>query len=130
MAGFRQIKSPVALAAFGAFFVPEPVGTCPVLLAAIWWLWRKLYYSDDADLFLEISDRNLSFYIFRAGQRAPTTVVLHIGNLAWPAQPAAFHTVCPYKIKQERSSLRAREFVCCGFDQDESTTQNRRGHRR
>lgn len=73
MAGFRQIKSPVALATFGAFFVPEPVGICFVLLAAIWWLWRKLYRSDEADLFLEISDRNLSFYIFRAGQSAPAS---------------------------------------------------------
>ena len=72
MAGFRQIKSPVALATFGAFFVPEPLGTCLVLLAAIWWLWRKLYYSDDADLLLEISNRNLSFYIFRAGQNITT----------------------------------------------------------
>ncbi len=87
MAGFRQIKSPVALATFGAFFVPEPVGTCLVLVAAIWWLWRKLYYSEDADLFLEIYDRNLSFYIFRTGQSAPTTVVLPIGRLTWPATP-------------------------------------------
>lgn len=76
MAGFRQIKSPVALATFGAFFVPEPLGTCLVLLAAIWWLCRKLYYSDDADLLLEVSDRDLSFYIFRAGQSAATTMVL------------------------------------------------------
>lgn len=68
MAGSTQIKSPVALATFGAFFVPEPLGTCLVLLAALWWLWRKLYYNDDADLLLEVSDRNLSFYIFRAGQ--------------------------------------------------------------
>jgi hypothetical protein len=79
MAGFRQIKSPVALATFGAFLVPEPLGTCLVLLAAIWWLWRKLYYSHDADLLLELSDRNLSFYIFRAGQNvtrlAPATPV-------------------------------------------------------
>jgi hypothetical protein len=35
---FRQINSPVALAAFGAFFVPEPLGMCLVLAAAIWWL--------------------------------------------------------------------------------------------
>lgn len=84
MAGFRQIKSPVALATFGAFFVPEPLGTCLVLLAAIWWLWRKLYYSDNADLFLDISDRNVSFYIFRAEQSAATTVVLPIGHAARP----------------------------------------------
>jgi hypothetical protein len=91
MAGFRQIKSPVALATFGAFFVPEPLGTCLVLLAAIWWLWRKLYYSDDADLFLELSDRNLSFYIFRTGQSEATTLVLPIGHAASRTLPA-FHT--------------------------------------
>jgi len=38
MTKFHQIKSPVALAAFGAFFVPEPLGICLVLAAAIWWL--------------------------------------------------------------------------------------------
>jgi hypothetical protein len=34
----RQIKSPIALAAFGAFFVPEPLGMCVVIASAIWWL--------------------------------------------------------------------------------------------
>ena len=38
MTKFRQIKSPGALAAFGAFFVPEPFGICVVLASAIWWL--------------------------------------------------------------------------------------------
>jgi hypothetical protein len=38
MTRFYQIKSPGALAAFGAFFVPEPFGTCLVLASAIWWL--------------------------------------------------------------------------------------------
>lgn len=37
----REIKTPPALAAFGAFFVPEPLGACLVLAAAIWWLCRK-----------------------------------------------------------------------------------------
>ena len=36
----REIKSPPALAALGAFFVPEPLGACLVLAAAIWWLCR------------------------------------------------------------------------------------------
>jgi hypothetical protein len=39
---FREIKSPVALATLGAFAVPEPLGTCFVLAAAIWWSCRKL----------------------------------------------------------------------------------------
>jgi hypothetical protein len=39
----REIKSPAALATFGAFFVPEPFGTCFLLAAAIWWSCRKLY---------------------------------------------------------------------------------------
>jgi len=38
----RKIKSPTALAAFGAFFAPEPFGVCFVLIAAIWWWCRKL----------------------------------------------------------------------------------------
>ena len=38
----REIKSPVALAACGIFLVPEPLGMCLVLAAAIWWLWRKI----------------------------------------------------------------------------------------
>lgn|GEM_PF-5952112 len=39
---FREIKSPVALAILGAFVVPEPLGTCFMLAAAIWWSCRKL----------------------------------------------------------------------------------------
>jgi len=42
MKRLRQIKSPAALATFGAFFVPEPLGACVVLAAAIWWSFRKL----------------------------------------------------------------------------------------
>lgn len=42
MARFRDIKSPVALAAVGAFLVPEPLGTCLVLAAVMWWFGRKL----------------------------------------------------------------------------------------
>ena len=38
MTTFSQINSPVALAAFGAFFVPEPLGMCLVLAAGLWWL--------------------------------------------------------------------------------------------
>jgi hypothetical protein len=42
MVKFRRIKSPLALAACGAFLVPEPFGACFVLAAAIWWLCRKM----------------------------------------------------------------------------------------
>jgi hypothetical protein len=42
MKRLRKIKSPAALATLGAFFVPEPLGACVVLAAAIWWLYRKL----------------------------------------------------------------------------------------
>jgi hypothetical protein len=41
MKRLRKIKSPGALAAVGAFFVPEPFGAFVVLAAAIWWLYRK-----------------------------------------------------------------------------------------
>ena len=44
----REIKTPPALAAFGAFFVPEPLGACLVLAAAIWWLCRKPFGRADA----------------------------------------------------------------------------------
>ena len=37
-----QIKTPTALAALGAFFTPEPLGTCIVLIAAVWWSCRRL----------------------------------------------------------------------------------------
>jgi hypothetical protein len=50
----RHIKSPAALATFGAFFVPEPLGACVVLAAAIWWSCRKLSRSRPGGL-------NLSF---------------------------------------------------------------------
>ena len=39
---FRKIKSPTALAVFWAFFVPEPFGTCLMLIAAIWWSCLRL----------------------------------------------------------------------------------------
>jgi hypothetical protein len=42
MVKFSRINSPLALAACGAFLVPEPFGTCFVLAAAIWWLCRKM----------------------------------------------------------------------------------------
>jgi hypothetical protein len=38
----REINSPIALATFGAFFVPEPLGGCLVVAAAVWWSSRKL----------------------------------------------------------------------------------------
>jgi hypothetical protein len=41
MTNFRGIKSPVALATCGMFLVPEPLGACLLLAAAVWWLWRK-----------------------------------------------------------------------------------------
>jgi hypothetical protein len=41
MTNFRSIKSPVALATYGMFLVPEPLGACLLLAAGIWWLWRK-----------------------------------------------------------------------------------------
>jgi hypothetical protein len=37
MMKIQHINSPIALAAFGAFFVPEPLGICLVLASAIWW---------------------------------------------------------------------------------------------
>lgn len=42
MAQFREIKAPIALAACGALLVPQALGTCVVLAAAVWWLCRKI----------------------------------------------------------------------------------------
>jgi hypothetical protein len=36
----EQFRSPAALAAFGAFAVPEPFGAIMLFCAAIWW-WRR-----------------------------------------------------------------------------------------
>ena len=44
----RHIKTPRALAALGAFFVPEPLGACLVLAAAVWWLCRKPFRRAEA----------------------------------------------------------------------------------
>lgn len=85
MEGLQRIKSPAALATFGAFFVPEPLGTFLVLMAATWWVCRKLYRDDgDATLFPEVTDRNLSFYIFRTMQRPATSVVLPLCSASYP----------------------------------------------
>ena len=42
MKNLRKIKSPAALATFGAFFVPEPLGACVVFAAAVWWYQHDL----------------------------------------------------------------------------------------
>jgi hypothetical protein len=36
----ERFRSPAALAAFGAFAVPEPFGVIMLFCAAIWW-WRR-----------------------------------------------------------------------------------------
>lgn len=56
----REIKTPPALAAFGAFFVPEPLGACLVLAAAIWWLCRKPFGRTDAMVLPETPDPSAS----------------------------------------------------------------------
>jgi hypothetical protein len=37
----KRFNSPAALAAFGAFAVPEPLGAIMVVCAAIWWCWSR-----------------------------------------------------------------------------------------
>ena len=37
----KRLNSPAALAAFGAFAVPEPLGAIMVVCAAIWWCWSR-----------------------------------------------------------------------------------------
>jgi hypothetical protein len=41
---FHQIKSPIGLASFGAFFVPEPLGICLVVASALWWAVRIMQF--------------------------------------------------------------------------------------
>jgi hypothetical protein len=71
----REIKSPLALATLGAFFVPEPLGTCLILAAAIWWLCRKPL-GVDFDILPEASEWRIDFYRFRAGQNAAILLLL------------------------------------------------------
>jgi hypothetical protein len=52
----RHIKTPRALAALGAFFVPEPLGACLVLAAAAWWLCRKPFHPTDSTISPETPD--------------------------------------------------------------------------
>jgi len=52
----RQIKTPRALAALGAFFVPEPLGACLVLAAAVWWLCRKPFRGANPAVLQELPD--------------------------------------------------------------------------
>jgi hypothetical protein len=66
----REIKSPLALATLGAFFVPEPLGACLIVAAAIWWLCRKSFRDVDLDVLPEALDWRVDFYRFRAGQNA------------------------------------------------------------
>ena len=56
----RHIKTPRALAALGAFFVPEPLGACLVLAAAIWWLCRKPFRRAEAMILPETPDPGAS----------------------------------------------------------------------
>jgi hypothetical protein len=76
----REIKSPLALATLGAFFVPEPLGVCLILAAAIWWLCRRpshgVDHDADVDLLPEASDWRIDFYGFRAGQNAAILLLL------------------------------------------------------
>jgi hypothetical protein len=52
----RNIKTPRALAALGAFFVPEPFGACLVLAAAAWWLCRKPFHRINSTILPETPD--------------------------------------------------------------------------
>jgi hypothetical protein len=99
----REIKSPLALATLGAFFVPEPLGVCLILAAAIWWLCRKPFlgtkfgtkfgakFGVKFDALPETSDWRIDFYRFRAGQNAAILLLLPDGadhSTQWPAQIA------------------------------------------
>jgi hypothetical protein len=46
----HQIKTPAALAVFGAFFVPEPLGLCVVLASVIWWSCGKTAMTPDVSI--------------------------------------------------------------------------------
>ena len=84
----RDIKSPLALATLGAFFVPEPLGACLILAAAIWWLCRKPLHGAklDAkfgvklDALPQASDWRIDFYRFRAGHNAAILLLLPDGT--------------------------------------------------
>jgi hypothetical protein len=92
---FRQINSPVALATFGAFFVPEPLGICLVLAAAIWWLTRIASMVDAgrwaaeklAELGQPPRDIRIANYLQRCAaffRSLARPIVVHIMRLEWP----------------------------------------------
>jgi hypothetical protein len=80
----REIKSPLALATLGAFFVPEPLGMCLILAAAIWWLCRRPFrdakFGSKFDALPQASDWRIDFYRFRAGQNAAILLLLPDGT--------------------------------------------------
>jgi hypothetical protein len=71
----REINSPLALATLGAFFVPEPIGTCLVIAAGIWWLYRKPDQTVGSIFLLQALDWRIDFYRFRVGQNAPVVLL-------------------------------------------------------
>jgi hypothetical protein len=68
----------------GAFFVPEPLGVCLILAAAIWWLCRRPFrdakFSIKFDALPQASDWRIDFYRFRAGQNAAILLLLPNGT--------------------------------------------------
>ncbi len=84
------MKSPIALAACGAFLVPEPLGTCFVVVAAIWWLCRKigsplrtllsginmLYHGNRLDMVKEVSDGSVDLRSFSLHDAHETDTVI------------------------------------------------------
>jgi hypothetical protein len=79
MMKFRAIKSPVALAACGAFLVPEPLGICFVLAAAIWWLCRKI--GVPCRTLLSLSERGVRGLFARLRRGGSGTNKLYRGNM-------------------------------------------------
>lgn len=114
----RDIKSPLALATLGAFFVPEPLGACLILAAAIWWLCRKPFRGVGFDLLPEASDWRIDFYRFRAGQNAAVLlflpdsapiIVRDKAAIGLPARPAPAYALPPRRLKPSPAAALASD---------------------
>jgi hypothetical protein len=68
----REIKTPPALAALGAFFVPEPLGACLVVAAAVWWLCRKPFRRANPTDLPETQDSDACIDCFAGAVVIPT----------------------------------------------------------
>ena len=111
----REIKSPIALATCGAFLVPEPLGICFVLVAGIWWLWRKIglqqtgFFGRNADAATSawlICNRTVALIVRRLFTSSAFVRPLSAGRWAWKRQGRDLTGAKPDRVLDPRPGLR------------------------